>query len=82
MSGMFRRGRIWIVLASSGAGLMAFDSCDASVRDTVVIGFGTAASSLTTALIQAAVQPLAKDDESDTTLPTVRNADSVPRLFA
>lgn len=82
MSVILKRGRVWLVLISTGGGLLVFDGCDPSVRSTVLSGIGSAASGLATTLIQAAVQSLSNQGQDTQTTTTVRARDFVPQLFA
>jgi hypothetical protein len=71
MSMLLRRARIWLVLVSTGGGLLILDGCDPGVRNTVLNGVGSAATSLTTTLIQAAVQSLSNQGQDAAATTTV-----------
>jgi len=55
---------------ASGGGWFLLEGCDPTVRDTVLGGVGTAATSLSSTFIQAFIQSLQADDEDAAT--TVR----------
>ncbi len=67
MRTLLRRGRVWAFALASGASLLALDACDPNVRDTVIQGVGSAATSLVTTFIQAFIDSL---NAPDTDVPT------------
>lgn len=82
MSAMFRRGRIWWLSMISG-GVFVMTGCDPSVRDSVLNGVGSAATSLATTFIQAFFQSLINSGQDQTTTTTVRAfIEEVPKFFA
>ncbi len=77
-----KRGQVWALLIASGSGLFVLESCDPNVRDTVLNGVGSAASSLATTFIQAFMESLSKNGEPNQTPTTVQARDFVPAVFA
>jgi hypothetical protein len=81
MRSLFRRSQWWLLTVASGGSLWALDACDAAVRDTVLNGLGSAATSLSSTFIQAFFQSLMTPDEGAAT--TVRAiVEHVPQFFA
>lgn len=70
MRGLYNRRRLWKVSLVTAGSLFVLEGCDTSVRDTVLTGVGSAASSLASTFISAFIQSL-QADETDAT--TVRN---------
>lgn len=69
MRGLLYRGRVWLVTAGLGGSVLILEGCDTTVRDTVLQGVGTAATSLSTTFISAFIQSLtAEEDETATTV--------------
>jgi hypothetical protein len=82
MRALLTRGRVWMVTMAAGGGLLVLDGCDATVRDTVLNGVGSAATGLASTFIQAFIQSLQADAEGDTS-PTVKAIhDFQPQPFA
>jgi hypothetical protein len=65
MRSLLRRGRVWVLLLSTSGGALALQACDPGVRDTVLGGVSTAATSLATTFIQAFFQSLATDNQDN-----------------
>ncbi len=64
MRSLFLRGKIWLMYAVSGGGLLVLGGCDPNVRDTVLAGVEGATTTLVTTFINAFFQTvLAPDDE-------------------
>jgi hypothetical protein len=61
--------------------LLALDACDATVRDTVLQGVGTAATGLVSTFIQAFIQSLATPEENVPTTVQATELDA-PQVFA
>jgi len=81
MRSLFTRSQLWLLTAASGGSLLALEGCDATVRDTVLSGVGTAATSLTGTFIQAFIQSLSSGTEdAATTVSTF--IEQVPLFFA
>jgi hypothetical protein len=70
MHRLFNRSRLWLLTVATAGGLFVLQGCDPTVRDTVLTGVGTAATSLTSTFIQAFIQSLQAQDEQTAT--TVR----------
>ncbi len=81
MQRLLRRSRMWALGLASGASLLALNACDPTVRDTVLQGVGTAASSLVTTFIQAFIDSLSAPEDN---VPTTVQADlpGEPQIFA
>ncbi len=80
MSAMLKRTHLWLMTFSAGGGLLALEGCDTGVRDTVLGGVGTAATTLTSTFIQAFIQSLQADSEETAT--TVKALiEYVPQFF-
>jgi hypothetical protein len=61
---------------------LALQGCDPVVRDTVLNGVGSAATSLAGTFIQALIESMQKTDETDQTATTVRaDVEVVPQVF-
>ncbi len=81
MRAMFRRARTWAMISAAGGSMFALESCDATVRDTVLNGVGTAATTLSTTFIDATIQSLIAEEEEATS--TVRVFDKFDQpIFA
>ncbi len=76
-----KRGQVWALLIASGGGLFVLESCDPTVRDTVLNGVGGAASSLATTFIQAFMESLTNGEPNDTAT-TVQARAFGPTIFA
>lgn len=82
MRAMLTRARFWLISAATGGGLFVLEGCDPAVRDTVLGGVGTAATSLSGTFIQAFIQSIQADD-AETTAATVRAiVEMVPQYLA
>lgn len=67
MRGRFYRA--WIRLGiGAGGTLLALDSCDQNVRDTVLSGVEGAATTLVTTFVQAFFESVAANQEGDPTV--------------
>lgn len=82
MRRLFLRTRIWLLAACAGGGLFVLEGCDPTVRDTVLGGVGTAATSLTSTLIQAFIQSLQADAQEETAATVRAFVEYVPQFFA
>lgn len=81
MKAMLIRARFWLMSVASGGGLFVLEGCDPTVRDTVLGGVGTAATSLSGTFIQAFIQSLQADDAEQAA--TVRAIiEAIPQYFA
>ncbi len=81
MQAMLKRGRRWMLALVAGGSLFVLESCDTTVRDTVLTGVGTAATTLSSTFISAFIESLQSDD-SEETASTVRNFDELfPQVF-
>ena len=80
MRGSYNRRRLWKVSLMTAGSLFVLEGCDTSVRDTVLTGVGSAASSLASTFISAFIQSL---QASDTDTTTVMNfAEPISEYFA
>lgn len=80
MRSILTRGRVWLVGIATG-GLFVLEGCDPTVREQVLAGVGSAATTLATTFIQAFFQALINDAEEQATI--VRAIiDQVPQFFA
>jgi len=80
MRRLVTRSRLWLTLLVSGGGLFLLEGCDPTVRDTVLGGVGTAATSLSSTFIQAFMQSLQSTDDTTTTVRAIIEED--PAYFA
>ena len=81
MHTLLRRGHFWLLSLASGASLLALNACDPTVRDTVLSGVGSAATSLAGTFIQAFFESLTADPNETAT--TVRALiEYAPRILA
>ena len=81
MHTLLRRSHFWLLSLASGASRLALDACDPTVRDTVLTGVGSAATSLASTFIQAFIQSLTADQ--NTTATTVRALiEYAPRILS
>jgi len=72
MRRLCNRSRLWLLTVATAGGLFVLQGCDPTVRDTVLTGVGTAATSLTSTFIQAFIQSLqAQDQQTATTVRAV-----------
>ncbi len=81
MRTLLNRRRLWCLAVAAGGGLFALQGCDPAVRDTVLGGVGTAATSLTGTFIQAFIESL-KADNADAATTVKADVDFVPQFFA
>ena len=81
MRASLRRSYVWLLTVAGGGGLFVLEGCDPAVRDTVLGGVGTAATSLAGTFIQAFIESLTAEEEAAAT--TVRAiVEYVPQFFA
>lgn len=80
MRALFNRRRTRALLVAGG-GLFVLQGCDPAVRDTVLNGVGTAATSLAGTFIQAFIESLKAQDEDQQQATTVRADDLVSPIF-
>jgi len=82
MPSLLLRGRIWLLTAVSGGGLLVLSGCDPTVRDTMLAGVESAATTLVTTLITAFFQSVlaAGDDSTVTTVKAI--VERVPEFLA
>jgi hypothetical protein len=72
MRRLCNRSRLWLLTVATAGGLFVLQGCDPTVRDTMLTGVGTAATSLTSTFIQAFIQSLqAQDQQTATTVRAV-----------
>lgn len=76
------RSRLWLLTLVGGGTLFALEGCDATVRDTVLTGVGTAATSLSATFIDAFVKSLLADDEEETATTVKADTNFAPQIFA
>ena len=57
-------------IALAGSGVFVLDSCDPTVKATLLTGFESASTGLATTLISAIFQKWATEDESTSTTPS------------
>lgn len=75
------RSRIWMLTVAAGGGVFALEGCDPGIRDTVLAGVGSAATSLSATFIEAFIQSLVVEEEGAAT--TVRAiVEQAQMLFA
>ncbi|MEW6198883.1 MAG: hypothetical protein AB1601_09495 [Planctomycetota bacterium] len=81
MRRLLRRGQLWMLTVASGGGLFVLEGCDPAVRNTVLEGVSSAATSLSSTFIGAFFQSLLADEEETAT--TVRAIiDTASQIFA
>ncbi len=68
MRGLLHRSRVWVLTVGMAGGVFVLESCDATVRDTVLTGVGSAATGLASTFIQAFIQSLQAQDQTTTTM--------------
>ncbi|MBK9119909.1 MAG: hypothetical protein IPM18_09970 [Phycisphaerales bacterium] len=66
----FTRSKSWLVYMSGGS-VLALEACDPAVRETVLGGVGSAATSLAGSFIQAFIQSLVTEPEVPTTVQVI-----------
>lgn len=81
MRGLRQRGRSWLLAVVAGGSLFALGSCDTTVRDTVLGGVSSAATSLAGTFIQAFFESLQADEE-DTATTVQADVQMAPQVFA
>jgi hypothetical protein len=81
MQRLHRRSRSWLLAVAAGGSLFALGSCDATVRDTVLNGVGSAATSLAGTFIQAFIESLQANQE-DTATTVQADVQFAPQIFA
>jgi hypothetical protein len=64
-----------------GGGLLALQGCDPTVRDTVLTGVGSAATTLAGTFIQAFIESLQPDEEEQTPTTVMVDRDPTARIF-
>ena len=72
------RGWKWVAIAASGGSLFVLDTCDPTVRDTVLSGVGSATTSLASTFIQAFFESLQQKANDQTTTTSTVRADPLP----
>ncbi len=83
MRGLRRRGRSWLLAVVAGGSVFVLGGCDPAVRDTILGGVGSAATSLAGTFIQAFIESLQNNSTTDTTATTVQaDVQFVPQFFA
>ena len=83
MCALFTFKHRWLLILAAGGGLFLLESCDPTVRDTLLTGFGNATTGLIGALVQALIQQLQANDVTQQPATTVRAIlDTVPQFFA
>jgi hypothetical protein len=82
MQNLFLRGRIWLLMAASGGGLLVLSGCDPTVRDTMLAGLESATTTLITTFITAFFESVltAGDDSAVTTVRAI--AERLPEFLA
>jgi hypothetical protein len=82
MQSLLLRGRMWLLTAVSGGGLLVLGGCDPTVRDTMLAGLESATTTLVTTLITAFFESVltAGDDSTVTTVKAV--VERIPEFFA
>ena len=69
MRNLLLRGKIWLMVTASGGGLFVLGGCDPEVRDTMLSGAESAATTLMSTIISAFFQSvLATEEETATTV--------------
>jgi hypothetical protein len=82
MNSLLKRGRARLVVLALGGGLLALQGCDPTVRDTVLNGVGSAATSLAGTFIQALIESMQKSGDPNDTTTTVRaDVEVAPEVF-
>ena len=71
MKSLLKRGRVRLVAMTLGGGMLALQGCDPVVRDTVLNGVGTAATSLAGTFIQALIQSVQNSGDPNATATSV-----------
>ncbi len=80
MRATINRARLWLAATATGGSLLVLEGCDPAVRDTVLNGVGSAATSLSNTFISAFIQSLLTEEETATTVRGV--IEMVPQFFA
>jgi len=81
MSWLMRRARSRLMALTLGGGLLALQGCDPTVRDTVLTGVGSAATTLAGTFIQAFIESLQPDEEEQTPTTVMVDRDPTARVF-
>lgn len=82
MRHLLLRGRIWLLSAISGGGLLALGGCDPTVRETVLGGVESATTTLLTTFITAFFETVLAADEEGTATTVKAFFDQLPQFFA
>lgn len=74
----------WLMTMAAGGSALLLQGCDPTVRDTVLSGLGSAATSLTSTLIQAFFESLQAQaaETDDQTATVVRGFDLEASIFS
>lgn len=74
----------WLMTMAAGGSALLLQGCDPTVRDTVLTGLGSAATSLTSTLIQAFFESLQAEaaETDDQTATVVRGFDLEESIFS
>ena len=81
MRNLLLRGKLWVLATAAGGGLFVLGGCDPEVRDTMLAGAESAATTLMTTIISAFFESvLAVDDETATTVKAF--IEQIPDYFA
>ncbi len=76
------RSRLKLLTLLAGGGLLVLQGCDPTVRDTVLNGVGSAATSLVTTFIQAFIQSLLNQNQTPTPTTVQAVLENLPKFFA
>ena len=79
MRNMLFRGRMWLMTTAAG-GLFVLSGCDPDVRDTVLGGVESAATTLVTTFIQAFFETVLAPDDTAATVKVF--IEQIPSYFA
>lgn len=82
MRNLLLRGRLWLLGAASGGGLLVLGGCDPTVRETVLGGVESAATTLLTTLINAFFESVLSGEEEGTITTVKAVLERVPEFFA
>lgn len=63
-----KQGRVWLAISAVGGSTFVLEGCDPTVRDTVLSGVESSATSLFSSFIQAFFESLAAEDEGAATV--------------
>ena len=81
MRALLTRSRIWLLSVAAGGGMFILEGCDATVRDDVLAGVGTAATGLATTFINAFFQGLINEGTDDAATVVRAVVEQVPQFF-